>query len=118
MTQPKSDPLTSADEAPQANDPRVNARIQQLRQLIARGFDVEAFMASEPGRYIQQRASEELQQAQDALVGVNPTDAAAVAALQLDARVAQRVLTYFGDMVDEALAAEAAHRAEFESDGE
>lgn len=113
MSDRPSDPTTSANDLPEALDPRRNAHIAELQRLMGRGMDVEAFMASDMGRYIQRRASEEIETAQEKLVEVDAADITTIRALQLDARVAQRVLTYFGDMVKEAEAAEAQHKATY-----
>lgn len=103
------DPLTADGEAPDPTNPKRLAELQELTRIIARGFDAEAFMDSDMGRFIRARANEELHQAQDALVAVDAGDVKAIRELQLQARVAERVLTYFGDMTAEAKAAEQQH---------
>lgn len=105
----RSDPLTAPDDAPNPNDPRRRRDVQQLERQIARGFDVEAFLKTDIGQYIQARASRELEDAQEALLEVDAGDMAAVRDLQLRGRVAARVLTYFADIVAEAEVAEQQH---------
>lgn len=99
-------PVIGVDGQPVSNDPRIQAEVTLLKRVIGRGFDVEAFMGSEPGKYFQLRANRELEEAQEALVQVDAADIAAIRALQMKAQVAQRVLTWFGDAVTEGENAE------------
>ena len=56
------------------------------------GREVEHFIDEDPiGRYIIDRAKADLAEASEKLLEVDPSDAPKIAALQLDARVAQRV---------------------------
>lgn len=105
----RADPLTGDDEAPNPLDVNRLKDVQQLQRLMARGYDVEAFMKTDMGVYIRARANRELEEAQEALLEVNASDTAAITELQLKGRVAARLLTYFGDMVTEAEAAEQQH---------
>lgn len=88
------------------NDPRVQAEVTLLKKAIGRGFDVEAFMGSDIGKYFQLRASREIEEAQDALTTIEASDTSGIRALQLKAQVAQRVITWFGDAVTEGENAE------------
>lgn len=89
------------DEELAPNDPRRLQEIQALQRAMARGFDVEAFMRQDIGQYFSLRASRELEEAQDALVDCDASDHAQVRQLQLQARVAQRVLSWFAEAVTE-----------------
>lgn len=89
------------------NDPRRLEDVRKLRAAMERGFDVQAFMRSDIGKYFQMRANAELEQAQEALVTVPADSAHAIRQLQMKAQVAQRVLLWFGEAVTEGEGAEA-----------
>lgn len=56
------------------------------------GREVEAFIETDRiGQYLIDQAKKDLEEAQGKLLEVDPTDAKTIAALQLDARVANRV---------------------------
>jgi hypothetical protein len=105
----RQDPFTTDAEAPATDLRERQVDLAQLQRVIARGFDVEAFMRTDVGRYIRARASKELEDVQDALLEANAFDANEVRQLQLKGLVAARVLTYFADIVKEAEAAEQTH---------
>lgn len=93
--------------------------VGEARRLMEVGMDVEAFMKTPAGRYIQARANRELEAAQDSLVSAALNSAEGRAAAQehqLNARVAQRLLSYLGDIVQEGKNAERAFRAAHEID--
>lgn len=90
--------------------------VGEARRLMEIGMDVEAFMRTPAGLYIQARANRELEEAQDALVSADASDMAKVREYQLEARVAQRLLSYLGDIVQEGKNAERAFRAAHEID--
>lgn len=58
------------------------------------------------GQYIIDQAQADLAEAQSKLLEVDPTDAKAIAALQLDARVAQRVRTWLAEAIQNGRDAE------------
>lgn len=84
-----------------ANDPRRLQEVQALQRAMARGMDAEAFLKDDLGLYFRLKASRELEEAQEALVDVDAAETPRVRELQLKARVAQRVLTWFADAVAE-----------------
>lgn len=86
---------------------------QELLRVAGFGMDVEKFMRSELGRYLQRRAQDDISRAQDALLTVDPEDAKAVRALQNEAAVAERVLSWLGEAVTQG---EQAAR-QFEAEG-
>jgi len=93
--------------------------VGEARRLMEVGMDVEAFMKTPAGRYIQARANKELEDAQEFLVNASldsPEGRAAAQEQQLNARVAQRLLSYLGDIVQEGKNAERAFRAAHEID--
>jgi hypothetical protein len=56
------------------------------------GREVEAFIKTDRiGQYLIDQAKRDLEEAQSKLLEVDPSDAKAIAAIQLDARVANRV---------------------------
>lgn len=79
---------------------------QDLTRVIAIGMDVRSFMASAAGLYLHAKANQEVIQAQEQLVDVDATDIDRIQALQLQARVAQRVLSWIGEIVSQGEAAE------------
>jgi hypothetical protein len=58
------------------------------------------------GQYLINRAQRDLAQAQERLLSVDPTDAKAIAAMQLDARVANRVRGWLAEAVQDGIDAE------------
>lgn len=72
-----------------------------LRQLIQLGIEVETFLQSPVGRYMQARAKIELHAATKALRAATPTDAAAVAEAQVRCRVPELVLEWMAEAVAE-----------------
>lgn len=85
--------------------------VRQTRRAMELGMDVEAFMRTPAGLYIQAKANEELEDAQLELLTVNLASEdgrARAAELQLQGRVAAKVLTYLGDIVTEGKNAERA----------
>jgi hypothetical protein len=71
------------------------------------GREVEAFIDTDCiGQYIIDQAKRDLAEAQGKLLEVDPTDAKAIAALQLDARVANRVRGWLGAAIQNGRDAE------------
>lgn len=73
--------------------------VATIRAEIAFGFDVEAFMKTDIGRYLTARANDEIEKALDALAEVNPEDPKAIRAIQNDLKCAQRFLSWMGEAV-------------------
>lgn len=72
---------------------------QVLLREVEFGLDVERFMGSTVGRYLQRRANEDREAALEALATVDAEDAKAVRALQNQVAVAEKVLTWLGEAV-------------------
>lgn len=80
--------------------------LQQIRAQIAFGLDCKAFMDSQIGRYLTQRANEEIDKALQALKDADPEDAKAIRKLQNDAHCAENFLLWMGEAVTEGENAE------------
>jgi hypothetical protein len=100
-----------------AEQRELSEETREARRLIELGLDAEAFMRSDLGRAIATRASRELEAAQEKLVDCDPFDVNAVRGLQMQAQVAQRVLTYFADLENEGRNAERLYRAAHDEAG-
>lgn len=71
------------------------------------GREVKNFVEGDPiGRYLIEQARRDLETAQAGLLEVDPSDAKAIARLQLDARVAVRVKDWLGQAIENGLNAE------------
>lgn len=70
-----------------------------LINRIELGLDVEAFMASRVGRYVQKRANDEIEAARDELENLPPAATEAIQAAQNKAKVARAVLDWMGEAV-------------------
>lgn len=69
-------------------------------ETAAFGREIELFLEEDRiGHYLVERARSDLAVAQEALVDIDPADARAIAALQLDARVANRVRQWLGEAI-------------------
>ena len=78
----------------------------ELRGRIAFGLDVQQFMGSNIGRYIQDRANADIEEALEALKTADPYDPKAISKLQNDIAVASNVLEWLGQAVTEGEQAE------------
>jgi hypothetical protein len=58
---------------------------QELLKTIQLGIEAEAFLSTDTGKYLVERANEELQAAQASLMDINPSDYAGIALLQAKA---------------------------------
>jgi len=77
------------------------------------GREVEQFCDTDPiGQYLINRAREDLAKAQEALVTIDPYATQEIAALQLNARVAQKVRTWLREAIEAGRNAEALIRQE------
>ena len=79
---------------------------QELRSRIAFGLDVQQFMDTRLGRYLQDRANSDIETAIEALKTVDPEDPKAIRKLQNDVAVASNVLDWLGQAVTEGEQAE------------
>lgn len=78
----------------------------ELRGRIAFGLDVQQFMGSNIGRYLQARANADIEEALEALKTADPEDPKAIRKLQNDVAVASSVLEWLGQAVTEGEQAE------------
>ena len=78
----------------------------ELRGRIAFGLDVQQFMGSNIGRYLQARANADIEEALEALKTVDPEDPKAIRKLQNAVAVASSVLEWLGQAVTEGEQAE------------
>ena len=83
------------------SDHQEQRELQQIRAQVAFGMDVEAFMQSQIGRYLQEKANADRDAAMEALIDVDADDPSAVRKLQMDARCATNVLLWLGEAVSE-----------------
>lgn len=79
---------------------------EELRGRIAFGLDVQQFMGSTLGRYLQNKANADIEAALDALKTADPEDPKAIRKLQNDVAVAESVLLWLGEAVTEGEQAE------------
>lgn len=81
-------------EEPQPLDPKIETAVF--------GREVEDFIERDViGQYLIDRAKRDLEQAGAKLLDVDPTDAKQIAAIQLDARVAQRVRGWLSEAIQD-----------------
>lgn len=72
-----------------------------LLETAVFGREVEQFIEHDRiGQYLKDKALADLTAAHDALVQVDPTDYRKIAALQLEARVAERVRGWLSDAIE------------------
>lgn len=90
-----------------------NRDLQQIRNQIAFGMDVKAFMAGPIGQYLAGRANHDVDVALDAMRTVDPEDPEAIRKLQNDIKCAENFLLWMGEAVTEG---ENAERAFIEQD--
>ena len=72
-----------------------------LEKAIAFGFRVEAFLQSDIGRYLVQRADEEIEEAVEELKRVSPEHTAVIRALQGKIHVAESVQFWLAEAIQE-----------------
>ncbi len=73
--------------------------VQQLRNEIAFGLDVQAFMDGQVGKYLQRRAHEVIDGALESLKTADPEDPKAIRALQNEIARCENVLLWLGEAV-------------------
>lgn len=74
-----------------------------LEQAISLGFQVEAFLQSDIGRYLVQRADEEIEAAVEELKLVAPEDATTIRALQGKIHVAESVQFWLAEAIQDGV---------------
>jgi uncharacterized FAD-dependent dehydrogenase len=74
---------------------------RELEAVITLGMDAEAFMRSNVGRYLAQRAAEEIEVARTSLETVDPEDAKAVRDLQFVIAVARATTSWMKEAIDD-----------------
>lgn len=72
---------------------------KDLEQRVVLGLDTEAFLGSNVGRYIVQRAQEEIDEARESLETVDPENAKAVRDLQFVIGVARATVQWMKEAV-------------------
>lgn len=83
------------------SNPALDPVIKQLMESAAIGEAAKTFLQSGLGSHITQRASDEADAAMSALINVDPTNAAQVAALQLRIRVATQAIAWLTEAMAE-----------------
>lgn len=78
----------------------------ELRSRIEFGLDVEQFMGTPIGKYMQRRANQDIESALESLKTVDPEDPKAIRTLQNAVAVASNVLEWLGQAVTEGEQAE------------
>lgn len=81
--------------------------LTQTRAQIAFGLDVQAFMRSEIGEYLTQRANDHREAALEALAAADPEDTKGIRQLQNVVQCAQDFLLWMGEAVTEGENAQA-----------
>jgi len=74
-----------------------------LERTIALGFEAEAFLKSDIGRYLVARADEEIECAVEELKGVDPEDAKAIRALQGKINVAESIQYWLAEAIQDGV---------------
>lgn len=78
-----------------------NPEMQQINAQISFGLDVEQFMQSPIGKYLTERANDDIESALESLKTVDPTDAKAVQSLQNEVHRSEMFLLWMGQAVTE-----------------
>lgn len=78
---------------------------EELLEQGVFGKEVEAFLASNVGRYIVHRANEQAVSAMDKLKACDPEDAKTIRAIQNEIRVAEQILDWLTGAVKQGLQA-------------
>ncbi|MDD2989810.1 MAG: hypothetical protein PHI64_12710 [Zoogloea sp.] len=86
-----------------AHAPQTN----ELLKTVDFGFEVQAFLESTIGRYLAARAKDEVTEALELLKAVDPENPKAVRALQNRVAVAENVLYWLAEAIQEGQSAEA-----------
>ena len=84
----------------------LNSHKSHLLKVIDFGFEVQAFLESNIGKYLTQRAEGEVDEALEALKQADPTDAEAIRALQSRIARAESFLYWLGEAYQEGISAQ------------
>lgn len=84
------------------------SELTQIQQQIAFGLDVQAFMQSDMGKYLTDRANNDREAALEALKSADAEDPKAIRKLQNNAICAENFLLWMGEAVAEGMNAERA----------
>lgn len=84
-----------------------NRELQDIRNKVAFGLDVQQFMGSSIGQYLTRRANAVIEEADIALRSVDPEDPKAIRTLQNKSAAASYFLDWMGEAVTEGEQAEA-----------
>lgn len=75
--------------------------LSPLLKAVDMGFQAEAFLQSDIGRYLVSRAEAQIDAAVEALKGADPEDAKAIRALQNTIAVAESVQYWLADLIQQ-----------------
>ena len=78
-----------------------------LLQQIDLGFQVEAFLQSDIGRYLVQRAEAQVEESVELLKRAVPEDFASIRAIQHDIKVAESIQYWLADAIQAGINAQA-----------
>jgi len=74
-----------------------------LERAIALGFEAEAFLQSDIGRYLIERADDEIDTALDELKRADPEDAKTIRRLQGDIKVAESIQYWLAEAIQDGV---------------
>ena len=77
-----------------------------ILQQIDLGFQVEAFLQSDIGRYLVQRAEAQVEEAVEQLKRCNPENSAQIRAIQQDIQVAEAIQYWLAEAIQSGLNAQ------------
>lgn len=77
-----------------------------LLKVVELGLDAQKFLNTNLGRYLYQRALQEVEERLAEMKTVKPTDSEHIAQLQFDIRVAEQVFIWLDNAINEGVAAE------------
>lgn len=81
--------------------------LRELYNTVELGLDARKFLESSIGRYVANRALEDMYAAAQDLIAVDPFDRKAIVALQTRHKIASQALSWLGQAVEAGLQAEA-----------
>lgn len=80
-----------------------NENVNPLEQSIAFGFEVEAFLSSDIGKYLIQRADEEIEDAVEELKRADPDIPSVIRALQSKISVAESIQYWLAEAIQDGI---------------
>lgn len=78
-----------------------NKELNPLLKSVDLGFQAEAFLQSDIGRYLVHRAEAQIEEAVDVLKGADPEDAKTIRALQNTIAVAESIQYWLADVIQQ-----------------